>query len=688
MVEDQKHRSDFLSQATAIVVERASDEQFGVSELAEAMNMSRSNLLRKVQAATNLSASVFIRQIRLEIAMDLLKEGNMTVSEVSYQVGFGSASYFIKCFREQYGFPPGEVGKQELVLSKTNENQPKKGINRRPSKYWSLGVLIIILIGVAGYFLWSDSSQPVLEEEKSIAVLPFKNESADSSNLYFVNGLMESTLNNLQKIKNLRVISRSSVEKYRNTDKSILEMAEELGVNYFVSGSGQKIGEQVLLNIQLIEANDQEQIWAGQYNRELADIFAIQNEIATQIADAIKVIITPVELQQIEKRPTENLLAYDYYLQALDPYHTRTDAGLQKGILLFEKAIEQDPEFSLAYAHVAISYYLLEMFRSEKQFTEKINSYADKALLLDSKSAESLTAKAFYYIQSKEFSLARPYLEKALEYNPNSALAIQMLADFYFRMVPNTEKYLEYALKGTQLQVTNGDSTSQSYSYLQLSNALISAGFVDEALEYIDRSLAFDPANYYAPHLRAFILFAKDGNIERTKQLLISEWEKNQARLDILQDIGKLYYVEEQYDSAFFYYQKFVKARKESGQSIYPMEDGKIAIVYEKMGMEEEAKLLFQQFSDYVEADQSMYRNINLAMINVYKGNNDLAIKQIEAFAEEDNYQFWFLLLEDEPVFNPLKSSPEYQRAMTKIKDNFWERHEQIKRTLEKSELI
>ena len=279
-------------------------------------------------------------------------------------------------------------------------------------------------------------------------------------------------------------------------------------------------------------------------------------------------------------------------------------------------------------------------------------------------------------------------MEKALEYNPNSALAIQMLADFYFRVVPNTAKCLAYALTGTQLQVTNGDSTSQSYSYLQLSNALISAGFVDEALEYIDRSLAFDPANYYAPHLRAFILFAKDGNIERTKQLLISEWEKNQARLDILQDIGKLYYVEEQYDSAFFYYQKFVKARKESGQSIYPMEDGKIAIVYEKMGMEEEAKLLFQQFSDYVEADQSMYRNINLAMINVYKGNNDLAIKQIEAFAEEDNYQFWFLLLEDEPVFNPLKSSPEYQRAMTKIKDNFWERHEQIKRTLEKSELI
>jgi tetratricopeptide (TPR) repeat protein len=465
-------------------------------------------------------------------------------------------------------------------------------------------------------------------------------------------------------------------------------MATELGVSYFVSGSGQKVGEQVLLSIQLIDAETERQIWAEQYNRQLADIFSIQNEIATQITDAIKVFVTPTELEQIEKRPTENLLAYDYYLQALEPYHSRTDEGLQKGIALFEKAIEQDPEFSLAYAHVAISYYLLEMFRSEKQFTEKINSYADKALLLDSKSAESLTAKAFYYIQSAESSLARPYLEKALEYNPNSALAIQMLADFYFRLEPDTEKYLEYALKGVQLQVTNGDSTSQSYSYLQLANALVTAGFVDEALEFIDRSLDFDPNNYYAPHLRAFILFAQDENIGRTRQLLIREWEKNPTRLDILQDIGKLFYLEEKYDSAFFYYQKFVEARQESGQAIYPMEDGKIAVVYEKMGLTEEAKGLFEQFSDYAANDQSLYRGINLAMKNAYAGKDEQAIAQLEAFAEEDNYQFWFLLLEDEPIFKSLKSNPDYQKAMQKLKDRFWEKHKRIKKTLEKSELI
>ena len=688
MAEDLKHSEDFLSQATAIVVEKASDEQFGVSELAEAMNMSRSNLLRKIQAGTGLSASLFIRKIRLEIAMDLLKEGNMTVSEVSYQVGFGSASYFIKCFREQYGFPPGEVGKQKIELPQKEDNPIAQPNQDRLSKTWIFGLLAVLLVIAVGYFFWPKTEPQFSLEEKSIAVLPFKNESADSSNLYFVNGLMESTLNNLQKIKNLRVISRSSVEKYRNTNKSIPEMASELGVSYFVSGSGQKVGEQVLLSIQLIDAETERQVWAEQYNRQLADIFSIQNEIATQITDAIKVFVTPTELEQIEKRPTDNLLAYDYFLQALEPYHSRTDEGLKEGIALFEKAIEQDPEFSLAYAHIAISYYLLEMFRSEKQFTEKINSYADKALLFDSKSAESLTAKAFYYIQSEEFALARPYLEKALEYNPNSALAIQMLADFYFRLEPDTEKYLEYALKAVQIQVESGDSTSQSYSYLQLANALVTAGFVDEAKQFIDRSLAYDSTNYYAPHLRSYILFAKEKDNEKMRQRLIKLWERDPSRLDILQDIGKFFYLDRKYDSADFYYTIFVEARATNGLSIYELENSKISLVYEQNGKVKEADRLFEEYQEFAESDQSIYRNIALATKYAIEEDWEKALDYVEAFANEENNQFWFLYLKDEPVFEPIKNQPRFQSAMQKIETRFWEQHEKIKLKLEKENLI
>lgn len=687
MSDDTTNKEDFLSQVTAVVVENASDDKFGVSELAEALNMSRSTLLRKVRSATDQSASQFIRQIRLEIAMEMLKETSGTVSEISFKVGFGSVSYFIKCFREQYGYPPGEVGKREPEKEVHSGRETSAKFPVRMVLLATLALLIVAAFFRYGRY-WSTPDKSNIVVEKSIAVLPFKNESSDSTNLYFVNGLMESTLNNLQKIKDLRVISRSSVEKFRNTEMSIPEIAEELHVNYFIEGSGQKVGDQVLLNIQLIEVSGDRQLWSGQYNRKIGDIFALQNEVATKIAGAIEAIVTPAELEQIGKKPTKNLEAYDYYLQALDPFYSRTNEGLLKSIALFDKAIDADPEFALAYAHVAMAYYLLEMFQADKKYTDQINVYADKALLYDPKSAESLIAKAFYYNQIKEYRLALPHLEKALEYNPNSSLAVQMLADFYFRLVPDSDKYLEYALKGVQLNVASNDSITQSYLYLQLSNALMTAGFIDEAYHYINKSLEYNSDNYYAPHLKAFILFARDGDLNRTRSLLLKEWQKDTTRLDILQDIAKLYYVEGDYDSAYVYFRRFVDARKRNGLAIYEEENAKIALVYAKKGLTTEAADLFHAFSEYCENDQSIYHSVNMAIKYAYEGQIDPAIEQLRIFSESDNYQYWFLLIEGEPIFKPLKSHPEFQTIMQNIKDRFWQNHDRLQASLEERGLL
>ncbi|WP_086477715.1 helix-turn-helix domain-containing protein [Arenibacter amylolyticus] len=683
MSNESANTSTFIKQAEALILQHLANEHFGVSELADAMNMSRSNLLRKIKKQTQLSASQFIRQVRLKEAMELLKEDSLTVSQISHQVGFGSTSYFIKCFREFYGYSPGEIGKGTVAIE-----TEKVRINLLKRFKWIFIAAMTVVLLVVSFLLFNrKDALEKIEIEKSIAVLPFKNESSDSTNLYFVNGLMESALNNLQKIEDLRVISRTSVEKYRNTDMGIPEIAEELQVNYLVEGSGQRVGNQVLLNIQLIKASTDTPIWAGQYNQEVKDIFELQNDVARKIADAIAAVVTPAELEQMEKKPTENLVAYDYYLQALDPYYSRTKEGLEKAIPLFEKAIAQDSEFALAYANIAISYYLLEMSQSEKQHTDKINSFADKALLYDSKLAESLVAKAFYYIQTKEYQLALPHLEKALEYNPNSSLAVQILADFYYRLSPNTNKYLEYALKGVRLAIDR-DSVTQSYTYLQLSNALVSSGFKEEALEYINRSLDYNSENYFAPHLKAFILFAKDGTIERTRNLLIREWNKDTTRLDILQDIGKLYYIEEDYSSAYFYFKKFVNVREANGLDIYVQENAKIALVYKSMGLFKEAEQLFRDYSRYCEEDKSKYKSINLVWKYAYEGKIDEAIDQLRIFSEEENYLYWFLLIEDEPLIKSLKIHPDFGPIMQKIKDNFWENQAKLRTSLEKKGLI
>ncbi len=679
--------NNFIDKAEALIVENLSNEQFGVSELAGAMNMSRSSLLRNIKKHTKLSVSQFIRQIRLQEGMKLLMDSSLAVSEISYQVGFGSSSYFIKCFREHYGYSPGEVGKVEEKVEVEKEKV-------KPSflKTYRLPIIAAtsIVLLVVSLILFSKNDTAIEPEiEKSIAVLPFRNESSDSTNLYFVNGLMESALSNLQKIEDLRVISRTSVEKYRNTEKGIAEIAEELNVNYLVEGSGQRVKNQVLLNIQLIEASSDQPIWVEQYSREVDDIFTLQNEVAQKIAAAIEAVVTPAELEQIEKRPTENLLAYDYYLQALEPYYSRTKEGWGKAIPLFEKAIEQDPQFALAYANISISYYQLDKVQNRKQYKQQINNYADKALLYDSKLDISLIAKALYYMYTEEYRLALPHLEKALEYNPNSSAVVQVLSILYGSHIPDTAKHLKYALMGVQLDIAANDSTAKSYIYLNLSNALIQSGFTEEALTHINKSLDYNPKNNYSPYLKTLILFAKESDIERTTKILEQEWQKDTTRLDILQDVANFHYYQENYDNAFFYFEKFVKAKEKGGLNIYPHEDIKIGMVYEKMGLDEQAADYFKAYEDYCEMDLSIYKSASMAVKYAREGKYDQAIKQLNIFASQDNYQYWILIfLQLDPIMKPLKHHPKFEETMQKIEDRFWENQAKLRKSLEEQELI
>ena len=270
--------NDFLGSLHSVIAANLQNDQFGVTELADLMNMSRSNLLRKVKKETNLSVNQLIREARLNKAMELLRATDLNISEIGDRVGFSSTSYFIKCFREHYGYPPGEAFKkaensfhdQELVTNPVDESSPAFAPTKRSTfknRWLVWSILPVCLIVVLIVYLHNDSAGQGEHSEKSIAVLPFKNESIDSTNVYLINGLMEATLNNLQKLRNLRVVSRTSSEKYRNTQKSIPEMAKELNVSYFVEGSGQKIGDNIVLNIQLIDAITDRHLWSKQYRR-------------------------------------------------------------------------------------------------------------------------------------------------------------------------------------------------------------------------------------------------------------------------------------------------------------------------------------------------------------------------------------------------------------------------------------
>ena len=684
MQDSRPVESAFLEQITKKIEDNISNEQFGVSELANEIGMSRSNLLRKIKKLTNLSASQFIRQVRLENAMEMIRESSYTISEVSYKVGFSSASYFIKCFREHYGFSPGEVNKQSEKPSKQEEASGRK--RNHTLLISSLVALLTIIVLLIIFNPFSKEQEPL---EKSIAVLPFKNESNDSTNVYLINGLMESVLNNLQQIEDLRVISRTSVEKYRNNPKTISELTKELNVNYFVEGSGQKVGDQILLNVQLIEAPTDNHLWAEQYNRKVEDIFQLQMDVAKTIATEIEAIITPEEEELISKPPTDNLEAYEQFLKGLEAMNKVSLEGLVEGIPHMEKAIELDASFARPYAALALAYYYLDLFQVEKKYTEQINDYADKALLNDSKLAQALIAKGYYYMTTDRHRQALPYFEKALEYNPNSGMALNTLSDYYTNYEPNTEKYLGYALKGLSINKAVNDSSSTSFTYLHLANAFVQTGFFDEAEFYINRSLDYNPANLFSEYVKAYILYTKNGNLNLTRELLIEAWKKDTTRLDIMQEVANISYYMRDFKSAYVYYKKFLSIKEALKLDIFHHINGQIGMVFQKMGYPEEAQTYFKYFKYFAESDNSIYRNLHLSTVYIQEGNMEKSLEHLRLFAEEDDYFYWILpFVPIDPFWDDIKDHPEFKKVMKKLETKFWKRHKRIKKSLEEDGLL
>jgi len=460
-------------------------------------------------------------------------------------------------------------------------------------------------------------------------------------------------------------------------------------VNYFVEGSGQKIGDQILLNIQLVEASSDRHLLSEQYNREARDIFKLQMDVAKNIADKIHAIITPEEEERINKVSTDDLVAYDYYLKGLDLLYKGDRESLEDAINYFESATEHDHEFALAYADLAITYYLLDLYQAEKKYSVQINNNADKALLFDSQLAQSLIAKAMYYINNEQYELAVPHLEKALEYNPNSALVINILSDFYTSYIPNTEKYLEYALKGIRLDIAANDSITASYIYLHVSNAFIQSGFINEAEKYINKSLEYNPENLFSEYVKAYILFAKNKDLRQTKELLIETLKKDTTRLDIIQEIGKICYYMRDYESAYHYYKKFIEIREAQNLDVYPGENAKIGIVLSKMGLTEKSEKCFTDYLEYAENDKSVYHHLSLAMYYSFKGDTENAIEHLELFSQQSNFHYWVILfLKIDPLVDNIKDHPEFRKIISELEIKFWESHEQIKVSLKEKGLL
>jgi len=296
------------------------------------------------------------------------------------------------------------------------------------------GIEIPVVSISENVFTVKNKSEDVFRLEKSIAILPFRNDSPNEENTYFINGIMEEILNNLQRIRELRVISRTSVEQYRNLGKPIPEIAKELGVNYIVEGSGQKYGSNFRLRAQLIKAEHESHLWGESFQQnitEVEDIFNIQIKIAKSIATELKAVISPEEKRLIEKIPDTDFSVFDDYLKARSYWTDFTRESISKALEYLNSAIEKNPTWAPLYAGLAELWMWIQQAGWEEPSVAapKIFENLDKAMELDPDLAEvHYLNGAIAQLVEWDWEKSEKEFLKSLALNPNNPLSRLMYA--------------------------------------------------------------------------------------------------------------------------------------------------------------------------------------------------------------------------------------------------------------------
>jgi TolB-like protein/Flp pilus assembly protein TadD len=273
----------------------------------------------------------------------------------------------------------------------------------------------------------NSSTSPTALPEKSIAVLPFDNQNRDPDTDYLCDGIPESIINSLSELPKLKVMSRNSVFHYKGKETDAQTVGKELKVQTLLTGRVRQRGDSLTIGVELINAQDNSQLWGQQYNRKLADVFAVQEEIAKEVSQKLRLKLTGAEEEQLAKRPTENLKAFQYYMQGRAAAQRRTNADLHASVNYFEKALQEDKKYALAYAGLSDAYANLGYYGSIAPIEgrRKAEEAARKALELDENLAEAHAALGQTYIAfaPSNFPVGDRELRHAIELNPNLAVA-------------------------------------------------------------------------------------------------------------------------------------------------------------------------------------------------------------------------------------------------------------------------
>jgi TolB-like protein/Tfp pilus assembly protein PilF len=379
---------------------------------------------------------------------------------------------------------------------------------RAKSHTWIYVVIVGALLSVGVFLLGrygfrEKNSSSIEALAKSIAVLPFESLSEDKSNAYFAEGVQDEILTRLAKVADLKVIARTSTQKFKSAPENLTDIAKQLGVLNILEGSVQKAGDQVRVNVQLINALTNTHLWAEIYDRKLTDIFAVESDIAKTIADTLQAKLSGSERALMAKTPTVNKEAYELYLKGRFFWNKRNADDLRRSIEYFNQAIAKDPNYALAYSGLADSYLLLSVYgaASPRDSIPQAKAAAKKALALDDTLPEAHASWA-RILSGYDFAFEQAIaeFERAIELNPNYATARHWLSNTPLAALGDFDRAIVEGKRSVELDplsMINNADLGNTYFYWRR---------YDEAVSALKKAIEIEPHSHLAHYYLGEVL--------------------------------------------------------------------------------------------------------------------------------------------------------------------------------------
>ncbi len=487
----------------------------------------------------------------------------------------------------------------------------------KPRSFW-IGIaaaLALLVSSGAALFLWLGHSSSV----DSLAVLPFVNAGGDPNAEYLSDGITEAIISNLSQLPNLGVMSRSSVFRYKGREPDPQAVGRDLKVRAVLVGRVVHRGDSLSISTELVDVRSNRQIWGEQYNRKLSDLIAVQQEIAQEISDKLRLRLTGEEKKRLAKRPTENTEAYQLYLQGRYQWNKRTLEGMQQSIDLFQQAIAKDPRYALAHAGLADSYALLADYNvlPAREVMPRAKNAAAQALGIDDGLAEAHASLGWAKLtEDWAWPDAEREFKRSIELNPNYATAHHWYG-VYWMVMGRPDQALAEIQRAQQL-----DPLSPAIN-LAAASAYYYNGQYDQALEQCRKTVAMDP-NFTDAHVL----------------------------------LGRAYEQKGAYSEAIAEFQNALRL-SEGGSN----ELAALGHAYALAGKRDEAVKILDQLKE--RSQQTYVQPLWIAGIHIGLGDKDQAFEWLRK--TYDDRSGWLVYLKIDPMFSPLRSDPRFRELLQRV---------------------